>query len=74
MHGAVGGCARKGSCCLGWAGRGWRPKNCHWRRLLAQLLNTGETRVGALALLSVTQWRTVPGPLEPHSCQVSAQP
>lgn len=55
MHGAVGGCARKGSCCLGWAGRGWRPKNCHWRRLLAQLMNAGKTRVGALALLSVTQ-------------------
>jgi hypothetical protein len=53
---------------------GWRPRNCHWRRLLAQAMNTGKARVGALALPSVTQWRTVPGPLEPCWCQVSAQP
>ena len=55
MHGTVGGCARKGSCCLGWGSRGWRPKTWHWRRLLAQLMNAGKTRVGALALPSVTQ-------------------
>ncbi len=55
MDSVVGGCARKGHAACGGGNGGWRPRNCHWRRLLTQLMNIGETRGHALALPSVTQ-------------------
>lgn len=72
--GVVGDCVREGHVFCGWGCEGWRPTNSHWRRQLPKPKSNGETRVGALALSSVTQWCTVPVPLEPQCCQVTTRP